>query len=591
MNLNSEQIQAVQTTEGPLLIAAAPGSGKTRIITERVLRLLDIGVAPDDILAITFTNAAAGEMRTRLAAGVEEDILARLTICTFHKLAIKIIREYGFLIGYKKGFSIYDENDQLDILKSVMQDLNIKDVKPEKVLKSKDHPKFKIVFKEYEQRLKAANAFDYDGLIETAVALLEIERVKADLSYKYRYIHVDEFQDTNHLQYKLVSALASKWNNLCVVGDGNQAIYGFQGADVKWLLSFGTVYPQAKTVTIDTVYRCPNNVLSLSNELIKNNTDRLITNPKTDNGPGEYQHMSCDSPFEEAAWIASTCKNLVSSGTNPSQIAVLYRTHRLRAEIESTLKKAGFEINVCGKTKHLMQETAIREFHSYLRLFQNPNDIQNFRRVASIGEYSMSWKDIVKCEALATASDVGCLEACVKYLAKENRDFVWASDLLSISKKSFMAQVFDTTTILSKFYGDKKLFTRVDLLSAVNSYIKIWMQSGRGSTLDEYLSDLSELGAQEDLRNTTPHNGINLLTIHTAKGLEFDVVFVAGLEQGTLPINYKNDKDLQEERRLFYVAITRAKKALFTSYSRTRYFGDNEREMEPSEFLKEIGGA
>ena len=590
MILNKDQKLAVESIDGPVLIVAAPGSGKTRIITERIKNIVSSGYSPKDILAITFTNAAAREMRIRL----EKDIDCRgMTICTFHKLAINILRKYGYLLGYKDGFSIYDQADQADIISSVMKDMNVKSPKAETILRGRGLDKFKDIFDEYADRLKAANAFDFDGLITTAVSIVEnFDRPLEELAYKYRYISIDEFQDTNFLQYKMAKAISSKWNNLCVCGDGNQSIFGFQGSDVKYILSFEQDNPGTETVTNDTVYRCPSNVVRWSNNLISNNQNRFINTPRTDNNHGEYNHLVFDSGFEESAYIASKCSRLHDNGMPYKEMAVLIRIHRLRSEIESRLKHAGVPVNVLGKTKNLFYDKTVKEFHSYLYLLNNSHDCHSLKSVINTAAESLTWKDIAAGEAHARAADMSVVEGMLSYLKSKGKDHEWLEKIISWKCLTFSEICGNVKALLGKIYEDKNLGSRCNSLCDLESYIRKWSSRNVNVGLHEYLDHISEIGAQEDAPDEEDEDAVNILTIHTAKGLEFDAVFIPGMEEGTFPISKatKSVSALEEERRLFYVAITRTRSALFTSRARKRELWGNTVETDESRFIEELEG-
>jgi DNA helicase-2/ATP-dependent DNA helicase PcrA len=590
MNLNPKQREAVETIDGPVLVVSAPGSGKTRVVTERIKNILRNGASPADILAIAFTNSAAREMKDRLVKDLGETA-NKLTICTFHKLAIKIIRTYGHLLGYRPDFTIYDENDQLDIVRVVMKDMGLKKPKADRVLRNLREIKYKDIFMEYRDRLKAANAFDFDMLIEVSLVLLQnFKQVKEDLSYRYRYISIDEFQDINRLQYLMAKVLSSRWKNICAVGDPSQNIFTFQGADIQYILNLNNVYPGLRTVTNDTTFRCPSNVLHHADVLVRHNKNRLITNPTTSNPEGVIQIVPLQDSFEEAAWIANKCKELHDNGLAYREMAVLYRLHRLREEIQACLRAQKIPTVVCGRTKHFFQEPVIKEFHFYLRVLNNFYDDLSFKNIVNVPPRGINWRHIAKIEIFARAADMSIVGGAIQYFKNQNMDASWLEEIVSWKDLTFIDQVGRVRDTLQKHYDSQDLLTRCDQLQALQEFINNWRRQNIDCGLKEYLEDISELSAQDDIVSEDDEDAVQLMTIHTAKGLEFPAVFVPGLEEGTFPVLRASitDEEIEEERRLFYVAITRTEQMLYLTYARKREYWGREKEMDPSRFLSEM---
>jgi len=590
MKLNPEQQTAMETIEGAVLISAAPGSGKTRTVIERIKHILKQGYSPVDILAVTFTNSAAHEMRERLEKDLPEDVVRELTICTFHRLTMQIIRRYGYKIGRKPDFSIYDTDDQLDIIRAIMKDLGIKKPKPESVMKSKNNPKYKMIFTEYRDRLRAVNAFDFDMLIDSAMFILENhEEARKELQHKFRFISVDEFQDVNTDQYRMANILAKEWGNICAVGDTDQNIFSFAGSDVKFMLQFQEEFDNTKVVTIDTTYRCPEAVMGKATDLVKHNPNRLEVTPKTVKAGGVLKRLVFDNDFEEACWIAKQCHRLIDGGeAKDNEIAVLCRTHKVSGTIAQVMRNGGLEVNMCGRTRDLMSQTAAKDFNAYIRLIANQYDKYSLQRVSSAPNRDLTWRHLASIEALSRASDVDLLTAAKQYLATKKLDTSWVDEISALKSLTFSEAASTIETILRDFYDTQNLITRSKDLLSLGGVINDMVCKNPHLTAADYLEEIAELSAQNDA--TSEKEGVNIMTVHTSKGLEWPFVFVPAMEMGTFPIGSNpNEEALEEERRLFYVALTRAERGVYVTSSRARTFWGKEREVEESLFIAEAG--
>lgn len=604
MELNENQRKAVETIDGQVLVIASPGSGKTRVVIERIKNIISKNFNPKDILAIAFTRSAAAEMKKRLAESLPEQVVNQMTICTFHSLAVKIIREYGSLLGYRSGFSIYDETDQLDVVKQVMKDLNLKKPKPEHVVRRLSENKFATIRDEYRDRLKGSNAFDFDGLMSTALYLLKThQHVRDTYSYKFRFVSVDEFQDLNAQQYEMAMILAGHWGNICAVGDPDQNIMTFQGSNVRYILGFKNDCKDLTEITIDRCYRCPKNLLKAAHELITNNRQRLEKEAVSDIEDGAYLHYSAHDEFEEGAMIAkfltSAMKDMASErpeGVKLSDVAILVRTHRQKGPILEALKQAGIPVNICGRTVQFYGQPAVKDFLAYLRILENPHDIFSFRKLANAPDRKVSWIDLMKLEAHCRATNLDCIDGAITYFRnKKQPDEMTAREFETIKRWREQLtppeQVAMVSGTLKAYYKSMSLDTRCTQMDLALERYKIAAQETGDDSIAAHLELVSELTAQDDANDEDEVDAVQIMTIHTAKGLEFPVVIVPGMEDGIFPISAAdNDLDeMEQERRLFYVAITRAQSAILTTRAKNRNGWKGMEPMDESGFLEELG--
>jgi len=600
MDLNANQELAVRTIEGPVLAVASPGSGKTRVVVERIKYIISQNYSPRGILAIAFTRAAAAEMKKRLVKDLGEQTVKQMTICTFHALAVRVIRDYGYLIGYRPGFSIYDERDSLDIVQQIVKDLNIKQPKPEKILQDIDLPKWDTVKAEYRDRVRANNALDFDMLVECALQLLKGNpEVLAEYAHRYQFVSVDEFQDLNARQYEMAKLMSSEWRNLCAVGDPDQNIMSFQGSNIRYILNFSTDFPDAKLVYLDKSYRCPDNILRGASLLIQNNRQRLDKPTTTDISDGVVQSLVFNNDLEESLWIANKCKELYRSDVDYSAMAILSRTHKLRTSIIRDLTSSGVPVNACGRTEEFFKQDAVVMMLDHLRVIENPYDGFSFRRIVNFPNRSLSWIDIMKCEAHIRGSRMDCLSGAKVFFENPRTanqavaQWLQIMQQLNVNKDSDPLSVIERVAMmLGAHYGSSSLSSRESQIKEAVLRYKTFEDGAQ--SIGAFLEYVSDLNAQEDVvdaaKNGQP-SAVQVMTCHTSKGLEFPIVFVPGCEKGVFPIGAadSNLDEMEQERRLFYVATTRTRWQLYMTRVRIRSMWGKESEREISPFVKEFG--
>ena len=614
--LNNAQRRAVLHREGPLLVIAGAGAGKTKTITHRILHLIKSGVSPENILAITFTNKAAREMLDRVIALIENEGLSeerlRPFLSTFHALGVHLLREYGRALGISRYFSIADRDDSLAIIKTTLQDngYDPKSLEPRRILSAISKEKGRLtdtthyaehlehnpfgqvvveIWQRYEHALRTAESLDFDDLIMKTVELLQKHPpILALCQARWQYIHIDEYQDTNVAQYQLARLLAGARENLCVVGDLDQSIYSWRGADFKNLLRFEHDFPDATLVTLEENYRSTQIILEAANRIIEKNVNRLEKTLYTKNGRGEKLTLiTALDEREEAALVAGTAKSLIDNGGSPDKIAVLYRANFQSRALEDAMLQANVPYRVLGVRFFERQE--IKDLLAYLRAAMNPNDFTSRRRIINVPTRGLGKVTVAK---------------------------VLAGDITSLPPKTQKkVQIFDTllNDIREVALNDKPSNTIRFVLE--RSGLQETLRQGGGDDL-ERLENLRELVTFSLAYDETPgETGINalltaaalvsdqdiltqpakavaLMTVHAAKGLEFDQVFVTGLEQNLFPHSrFGNDDeeiDTEEERRLFYVALTRARQKLYLSYTETRTIFGSTRVNIPSDFLLDL---
>lgn len=629
--LNPEQKEAVKATDGPLLIMAGAGSGKTRVLTQRIAYLMvEKGVNPYNILAITFTNKAAKEMRQRIAAvlgGASEEIW----ISTFHSMCVRILRKDIDRIGYNRNFTILDTTDQQSVIKGILKDRNIdpKKYDPRAILASISSSKNELVtpeefaktagdyfsqivsdvYTEYQRRLRKNQALDFDDLIMQTIHLFQ--RVPEVLEYyqrKFQYIHVDEYQDTNHAQYYLVKQLASRYQNLCVVGDSDQSIYRWRGADIKNILSFENDYPSAKTVFLEQNYRSTKSILAAANKVIGNNAGRKPKNLWTENDEGQkISYFQGATEQEEALYITDKIQELTRNKEySPSEVAVLYRTNAQSRAIEDTLLKSGISYQMVGGMR-FYDRKEIKDMVAYLRLITNPDDDLSFERVVNEPKRGIGKTSVERLRAYAAEHGISFYEAVkevdftgvsgkaanalaafgnlIKTL-NQQQDFLTATDMVQA--------VLERTGYEEMLLNEKSIEaqSRLENLEEFMTVTKDFEETSEDKTLISFLTDLALIADIDRVDEEDPDNEekITLMTLHAAKGLEFPVVFLIGMEENVFPHSRSlmDEEEMQEERRLAYVGITRAEKELYLTHAkmRTLYGRTN---MNPiSRFINEI---
>lgn len=628
--LNPQQQEAVKTTDGPLLLMAGAGSGKTRVLTHRVAFLMvEKGINPYNILAITFTNKAAKEMKERIGSimgGAAEDVW----ISTFHSMCVRILRRDIDRIGFNRNFTILDSTDQQSVIKGILKDKNIdpKKFDPRTILGSISSAKNELVdpeeysklvggfyeqvvsdvYEEYQKRLRKNQALDFDDLIMKTIQLFQ--RVPEVLEYyqrKFQYIHVDEYQDTNRAQYTLVKMLASRFQNLCVVGDSDQSIYRWRGADIANILSFEKDYPQAKVILLEQNYRSTKRILHAANEVIKNNANRKPKNLWTENQDGpKIVYYRADSEQSEAQYVAGKIKELTSSGARKlSDIAILYRTNAQSRVIEEVFLKSNIEYNIVGGIK-FYDRKEIKDILAYLRLIANPNDDISLQRVINVPKRGIGATSFDKMARYAAEHDISIMDALKEIdfigvspkVAKAAYEFyelikgyTGMQEYLSVTE--LVEEVLEKSGYRDMLKVEKTLESqsRLENIDEFLSVTKNFEEANEDKSLVAFLTDLALVADIDRLdEEETKSETCVLMTLHSAKGLEFPVVFLIGLEEGVFPHNRSlmDEAEMEEERRLAYVGITRAEEELFLTNAGMRtLFGRTN--MNPvSRFISEI---
>ncbi|MEG7283655.1 DNA helicase PcrA [Bacillus sp. 0909A] len=631
--LNPVQQEAVKTTDGPLLLMAGAGSGKTRVLTHRIAYLMaEKHVAPWNILAITFTNKAAREMKERvesiLGPGADD-----IWISTFHSMCVRILRRDIDRIGINRNFSILDTADQLSVIKGILKERNLdpKKFDPRSILGTISSAKNELtepeefskvaggyydqvvsdVYTDYQKKLLKNQSLDFDDLIMTTIKLFDrIPEVLEFYQRKFQYIHVDEYQDTNRAQYMLVKQLAERFQNLCVVGDSDQSIYRWRGADIANILSFEKDYPNASVILLEQNYRSTKRILRAANEVIQNNTNRKPKNLWTENDEGiKISYYRGDNEFGEGQFVAGKIYELHHSGKRKlSDIAILYRTNAQSRVIEETLLKAGLNYNIVGGTK-FYDRKEIKDILAYLRLVSNPDDDISFTRIVNVPKRGVGATSLEKIASYAAMNGLSLFQAI------QQVDFIGVSakaanaldsfrqmienltnmqDYLSITELT--EEILDKTEYREMLKAEKSIEaqSRLENIDEFLSVTKNFEQKSEDKTLVAFLTDLALIADIDQLDQKEEESGgtdaITLMTLHAAKGLEFPVVFLMGLEEGVFPHSRSlmEEAEMEEERRLAYVGITRAEQELYLTNAKMRtLFGRTNMNPE-SRFIGEI---
>ena len=632
--MNDKQSEAVQTTEGPLLIMAGAGSGKTRVLTHRIAYLIDEKmVNPWNILAITFTNKAAREMRERAMA--LNPATSETLIATFHSMCVRILRREADHIGYNRNFTIVDPGEQRTLMKRILKNLNLDSKKwnERAILGTISNAKNDLLdevayehqagdmytqivakcYKAYQEELRRSEAMDFDDLIMMTLRLFDKNPdVLAYYQQRYQYIHVDEYQDTNHAQYQLVKLLASRFKNICVVGDADQSIYGWRGADMQNILDFEKDYPEAKVVLLEENYRSTKKILQAANEVIKNNRNRRPKKLWTQNDDGEQiVYYRANDERDEAVFVASTINNVVrEEGKNFKDFAVLYRTNAQSRTIEEALLKSNIPYTMVGGTKFYSRKE-IRDVISYLNLIANPADNISFERVVNEPKRGVGPGTLEKIRTFAYEQDMSLLDASANIMlspikgkaAQGVYDFAnvilnLRDQLDDLSITEVVEAVLDKSGYLDALSMQQTLESqaRIENIEEFMSVTKNFDETNTDGTEDEtgidrlgrFLNDLALIADTDD--GDIEAAEVTLMTLHAAKGLEFPVVFLIGMEEGVFPLSRASEEpdELEEERRLAYVGITRAEEILFLTNANTRTLFGKTNYNRPSRFLREI---
>lgn len=630
--MNDRQAEAVQTTEGPLLIMAGAGSGKTRVLTHRIAYLIDEKmVNPWNILAITFTNKAAREMRERaekLKTEAQDCLIA-----TFHSMCVRILRREADHIGYNRNFTIVDPGEQRTLMKRILKNLNLDPKKwnERAILGTISNAKNDLIdevayanlagdmyteivakcYTAYQKELRQSEAMDFDDLIMLTLRLFDQNPdVLTYYQQRYQYIHVDEYQDTNHAQYQLVKLLASRFKNICVVGDADQSIYGWRGADMQNILDFEKDYPEAKVVLLEENYRSTKTILQAANEVIRNNRNRRPKNLWTQNEDGEeIVYYRANDEQDEALFVARTIDQLSREGYSHKDFAVLYRTNAQSRTVEEALLKSNIPYTMVGGTKFYSRKE-IRDVISYLNLIANPSDNISYERVVNEPKRGVGPGTVEKIRDFASSQEMSLLDAS-------------ANILLSPVKGKAAQAVYDFANMLLDFREHLDDFTVTELVEAVlektgyatalaaqatlesqarieniEEFLSVTKnfdespdnpadESGLDK-LSRFLNDLALIADTDD--GDTESSEVTLMTLHAAKGLEFPVVFLVGMEENVFPLSRasEDEDELEEERRLAYVGITRAEKILYLTNANSRMLYGKTNYNQPTRFLREI---
>ena len=626
--LNKEQQQAVQHTEGPLLILAGAGSGKTKVLTVRIAHLLDQGVNPYEILAITFTNKAAKEMKSRVE-GLVGDVANRIWLSTFHSFCAKFLRfELDNFLGYNSNFTIYDTSDSQAVIKTALKALNlddkyypvgamlaaISDAKNKLLFASdfrkqaKDFYQQKVadVYEYYERELRKNNALDFDDLLLVAVKLLQSNEAVLDkYSKRFRYVMIDEYQDTNHAQYLLAKLLASHWKNIAVVGDVDQSIYAWRGADIQNILDFEKDYPNCTSIKLEQNYRSTKIILDAANAVIENNEGRPKKNLWTDKTEGaKIQHFTAQSEHEEAAFIGDTiAKKHDIHGVPYGDMAILYRTNAQSRVLEEALIKRALPYTMVGGTK-FYDRKEIKDVLAYLRVLYNPFDDLSLLRIINVPKRSIGATTVAKLQDYARANGTSLfmtltqlhLVDSIKGKTKEKLEefgiliFTLVAEMEDRTVLDILESILDRTGYLAQLEEstDPQDQARAENIGELLSVAKDFQDTNPSGTVEDFLEQVALVNDVDSFEQE--ESKVTLMTLHAAKGLEFPIVFLGGLEEGLFPHSrtLMNPEEIEEERRLAYVGITRAEKELYISNATTRTVFGRTSSYLPSRFIDEI---
>lgn len=629
MNLNPEQLDAVETVEGPLLVLAGAGSGKTRVVTYRICRLIEKGVPPHQIVGVTFTNKAASEMKER----VQQLTHARVLISTFHSLGVRILRESIDRLGYGQDFIIYDASDSEKLLTTCLQEVGITEkgqlklfknlvsrakndmMKPDEVdlveYPSSISNEFPRIFNLYQRKLKSYNAVDFDDLLVLPVQLFrEFPDVLEHYQDRWRYMLIDEYQDTNAAQYALVRHLMAKQPNLCVVGDPDQSIYSWRGANMNNILTFEEDYPGAKVIRLEQNYRSKSNILDAANALISNNETRYDKHLWSDLGPGEkIKHYSSDDAWGEAAYVAERIRHHRRlHGLSLNDTVVFYRTNAQSLTFEKEFTKEGLPYVIVGGIS-FYQRREVKDILAFLRVVQSGSDFVSFARTLNLPKRGIGEATLDKLHMSADQENMPILDYCqalvdgapLNYPVKLTKKHLEGlSSYLSLirelrrindnsSLKELVSSTIDLSNYLDYLHTDPESYQerRENIDSLLTDAIEREMSHGELS-LRSFLEEISLNSSADEAEDSTDR--ISLMTIHNGKGLEFTLTFLVGMEEELFPhVNSReNAQSLEEERRLFYVGMTRAKEYLYLTDARFRIMWGMPRNQRPSRFLREI---
>lgn len=615
MTLNDKQLEAVKHKDGPCLVLAGAGSGKTKVLTQRIINLIDSGVSPYNILAITFTNKAAKEMRNRVKNELGS-ITDSIFIGTFHSFGLRILRENYIDIGYTSNITILDTDDAKAIVKRILKENGYDPAKYEirtiinKISSTKndgispdEYTKLflndldiviGLVYKEYTKLLKDNNSVDFDDLLLKPVELLKKNKIILEkYQERFKYILVDEYQDTNSIQYELCKLLASKYKNIFVVGDANQSIYSFRNADYRNILNFEKDYKNAKVILLEENYRSTNNILKAANSVIKNNSEGKKLNLWSSKRDGELiDYIRCEDEIKEANFVINKIKDLVSNGYKYSDIAVLYRTNAQSRVVEDAFVRNNIPHNIIG-SYYFYNRKEIKDLIAYLKLIYNPCDSVNLERIINVPKRGIGAKSIENLRKKATENNISMFDAIDSGKELEFKKMILKLQEFSLNGNlsDLIEEILSTTGLRMEYEINKSLENeaKVENLNEFKTVALMFEESGIYD-LQTFLENIALVSDRGQYNNDGDE--VSIMTLHSAKGLEFNVVFLLGMEEGLFPHNrsFNSLSNLEEERRLCYVGITRAKEKLYLLSARQRtIFGKTSGTIE-SRFIREING-
>ncbi|MBT7135787.1 MAG: UvrD-helicase domain-containing protein [Polaribacter sp.] len=639
-SLNEAQKQAVLQKDGPMIIIAGAGSGKTRVLTYRIAHLMQLGVDAFNILSLTFTNKAAREMKERIAGVVGASEAKNLWMGTFHSVFARILRSEADKLGFPSNFTIYDTQDSVRLISSIIKEMGLdkERYKAKQILNRissfknslitvrayfnntdlqeadmhASRPKVGEIYKQYVERCFKSGAMDFDDLLlRTNELLTRFPESLAKYQDRFRYIMVDEYQDTNHSQYLIVKALADRFQNICVVGDDSQSIYSFRGANIQNILSFQKDYPDVKTFKLEQNYRSTKNIVNAANSVISKNKTKLDKEVWTSNDPGDSIHvMRTISDGEEGRFVAqSIWENQMNHQLSSDSFCVLYRTNSQSRAIEDALRKKGIDYVIYGGIS-FYQRKEIKDILSYLRILINPNDEEALKRIINYPARGIGATTIDKLTIAANHYKKSIFEI-IKYIDKidlkinsgtKNKLQNFMNMILRLQIESQTKNAFDIAEVVVKQTqlikdlekeGTPEAISKVEnvqeLLNGIKDFITDKIEEGEDASLTSFLEDVA-LATDFDSKKDDQKPNVSLMTIHQSKGLEYLYVYIVGLEENLFPsaMSMNTRSELEEERRLFYVALTRAEKVAYLSYAQTRYRWGKLVDAEPSRFLEEI---
>lgn len=614
LGYNDKQKEAILKTDVPILVIAGAGSGKTRVLTTKIAYLVDNGIPTDNILAITFTNKAAKEMKERVI-NLLGSVGYQLRISTFHSFGVFLIQQHYDLLGYKENFTILDSDDTLTLIKKIMKDLNInvKDYNPRAIRNSISSSKNELisaseferfigndfdqkvfeVYQRYEKKLLLNNSLDFDDLLFLPIKLFrEHPEVLRHYQELYQYIMVDEYQDTNEAQYILIKMLSALNRNICVVGDESQSIYSFRGSNYRNILNFEKDYKDCETILLEQNYRSTSTILNSANDVIKNNKHRKDKKLWTENGEGDkLQYYRALDEKDEANYVVREIQKLINEGVPKSDIAILYRTNAQSRVMEEALLKENISYKVVGSF-YFYNRKEIKDLISYLKLIYNTNDDVSLQRIINVPKRGIGLKTIDNLINKSNLDNISMYDAICSGKELEFKKMI--DEIISIKDNYTLTELVDLVLDRSGMRNDLESDTsieseiRLENLDEFKSITKAFEEKNGIVSLEDFLTEISLVSDITEHRDDT--DVVTLMTVHSAKGLEFENVFLIGMEEGVFPHSnsFFDDEGLEEERRLCYVAITRAKKNLWLVNAHKRLLFGSDSYNKPSRFISEI---